>query len=301
MKKKKNEPVIPPSEEEQGNARDELKNELQNLAGLDESLARDIAENWQKLVGALLVMLVFVWLIGKYRESQETELAKASQFFSQVQSNYRQLLSTEEEKEKAELAGTDKKEAEGEKKEGEEAVKSADKVKEAEEMLSKSRDSFRSSVNLVEQYHKSTIYGDFARLYDAQRLIESGRSEEAKKALADNFDIEGMLAASAGPDSNKLTGEHLLREIAALLSARASLAQEATKAEGLKALEALARQGKLVNVEALLSLFRLERDEAKRGEYLGLAQRLILNRPDLADILRRELRALGVSLPAELS
>ena len=75
---------------------------------VDPDLATVIADNWQKVLGVLVCMLITIWVIEEFRSAEKRQLGDASDKFIAIQESFAKLSSeTSDEKKKEELENTD--------------------------------------------------------------------------------------------------------------------------------------------------------------------------------------------------
>ena len=248
---------------------DELSGRLRTAKGVDEDIATLLAANWQKLLGAVIVVCSIVWLVNEAKLARQGKAGDASQQFEKAQLTFGELYSPPP-------AAAEKPKADAK----EEAQAKADQVRVLEDNL-----------NLIEKNYKESIYGRLAPLYAASHALDAGNPQEASETLHKSFNLENPAqAGTAGFD-----GEQMANELAGLVYARV-LSKEQKTDELVPYLEKLALNGELVNVQALIMLAGAASTPEQKKAAADTARALSAKRPDLTEQIRSELGKYGVSL-----
>lgn len=249
---------------------EQLAEHLRSIEGVDEDIAEVLANNWQRVLGALLLVLIGVWLVHEFREAKATRRAAAAERLSAVQQAYGSL--------REQPAAPDEEEA-------------ADAAEQAgSETQPEAGKLFEENAELLVSTNDGTVYGDFALLYQAARLAREGNHQGAR-TLLEQFDLD--VTEGSLKDREVLTAE-----MASLLYARTLVAEGALE-KARDYLESLTRERRLVAVEALLLLARLAENDPQLARAKELAGKLKTRRPELAEDVDRELAAIGISLKDE--
>lgn len=250
---------------------DELAERLRSTKGADEDIVTLLATNWQKIVGAFAVVLLLVWIINEAKMAKENKAGEASQRFQNVQTVFGELGAPKP------AEATAKEEA----KNGEESAK---------EEQSKEQ-TFQDNIKLIEKNYSESIYSKMAPLYLAAADLDKGQLPQVRDILVKNY--------AADTISNRLnSGEdvpgRVVSELAAVLYGRL-LIKEGRTADAQSYLEKLALNASVVNVEALVLLYRTAENEEQRKAAVKTARELQTKKPELADSVKQELAMAGVN------
>jgi hypothetical protein len=247
---------------------DELSSRLRKVES-SEDVVRALAENWQKAAGALLVVLLIVWLYGQIREAKQTRIGESSLRFSGVQQSFHGVSEPPAPAQKPE-----------------DAAKAEEERKNLERKFSDNASTLRDTFG-------DSNYAELTTAYDALRQLNLGDSSAAEKLLQTG-EADALANSSTFPLAAKAAPDDLTRELKALVYARALMVKDAARAKAV--LRGLVFTGKIASVEALVALTRMAGNESERGEVLALAKRLSTERPEVAQLVRDELSNLGISL-----
>ena len=288
-------PVSPAAE--RANLRD-LTERLRAAGVADEGIAEEIARNWQKFAGAVVIALLGIWIWREYHSAQLTTQGEAASSFGESQelfSNFeteRAKAQAGDEKAKAETADKDKAAAES-------AAKAAEEKGTAATHDAKG---LKDSLSAIASRHGGTPYGSLAQLYQATVLLESGDSAAAQKLLlgfqVDRFKGSSKLVSAEQEPNQKAVFD----EFAALLYARSLLQDPQTRAQGRTRLRELAYAGRVMGVEAVLAFIRSAQGTAEYEEATKLAREIesgLKSSPrtqETAKLLASELEQFGISL-----
>lgn len=164
-------PTIPPKPEGEPSPEDstsdynQLVDQLRSIEGVSDDLATTIANNWQKLLGALAIVLVVVFLYGKYQESQVTRAGDSAALFSEALSSF-SIFSN----------------------------RSTESAKDQNW-------AFKPKLELLVEEGGSASYDELATLYLAQSELQERAFENARKRLeplAKRAPLDGKRKADAG-------------------------------------------------------------------------------------------------------
>ena len=239
---------------------DALGERLRSLEGVDKDIAELLAQNWQRFIGAVAIVLVCVWLFGKYKDITVERRGSASDRFTSVQEDFSDIFS-------------------------------ADNKLEAGERQ-KLIDRFQSNISQLASSSQAGAYSDFAKLYRSAASLADSRYDEALEQLAD-FNLSSF-AQSEPISSSSYDSDNFVRELAALLYARINIAKGDEQAT--QYLSNLAKNSRVIGVEALVTLGRLAKTDEERNEVKSLAKQLVQLRPELSEAIRVEMGNLGLTL-----
>ncbi len=253
-------PDAPVPEPKTGSSLDDLSERIGH-SDAEPDLARQLAENWQKFFGAMVLVLLGVWLLGEFRAASQLEKEDASFRFQNAQEAYATLISEES-------AGNN-------------------------ENAEKARRIFLENLTLLEKGNSESVYEELAPLYQAQAAIDAGNLEQAKATLA----TLGVTNAQGIPSSQSVNStEQFVGELASLLYARVLTLSEGDRAAERAYVSSLCERARFVNLEALLLLYRTSNSEGEKEEAKALAKKIITARPELAESIRTAFEGLGVAL-----
>ena len=126
---------------------DDLVSHLQQIDGLDNDIAKHIAENWQRLLGLLLVIIVGAWVGKTYQKSQSTKHQKAAEHFQALQSSFSSFdASLEPQEKKTQL------------------------------------EAINANIQALESNHKGSSYKELAEIY---QILNTNPSSEKVSIMAD--------------------------------------------------------------------------------------------------------------------
>ncbi|MCB0324302.1 MAG: tetratricopeptide repeat protein [Bdellovibrionales bacterium] len=253
----------PTNEPKQGASVDDLGRRF-TASSEDQDFARTMAENWQKLLGALVVVLLAVWLYEEFQSAAERRRAEASGRFSALQATFADLEKSE--------------------------AKDGDAPSPAVVL--------QDTITQLSSSDAETVYAQLAPLYSAQAALSQGSLEAARGTLQ-QFGVADPAAIPAG--TTVLEPKQFISELAALLYARLLVKDPNVERQAAASYAAtLAERARFVNVEALLLLYRIAETEEARASAKEKARELIAARPELATTIQREFASAGASLEAPL-
>lgn len=242
---------------------DELARRLREAENVDPDLATIVAENWQKVLGALVCMLLVIWVVEEYNSAQMKKVGEASDKFVLIQETY------EAAEEPGELAA-----------EGAEDKNAPTVVEQNVKALSASSD--------------TPFYSKTAPLYMAKLAFEKGDFEKAKDILS-SFNIERILNGTFSSNNTQLQSDTVANELAALLLCRV-LISENKMDQARQYLTGLAKAGTVTSLEALIALYRIAETSDQKAQAIAVAQEVKTAKPQYLESMDREFSALGVSL-----
>ncbi len=252
-----------PAEPKTGSTLDELANRI-GESDLEPDLARQLAENWQKFFGAMVLVLLGVWLLGEFRTASQKEREDASFRFQNTQDAY------------LELVGEATMEGEG------------------DSSIDKAKTVFNENVTLLEKGSSGSVYERLAPLYLAQASIDAGEVEKAK-AILSKYGIDTPNDIPAEQSVNSV--EQFVGELASLLYARVLTISSAEDRQAQREyLSALCERSRFVNIEALLLLYRTAQNAEEKDSAKSLATKIVTARPEIANAIKDAFSSLGVAL-----
>lgn len=137
----------------------QLVDNLRNIENKDDEIVAILTNNWQKLVGALAVLLLVTWLGGRYREAQHTRGGEASSNFAILQESFNKIAS---------------------------ATNPADAT-----------NAFQTNLRSLSENYSSSVYAKLGQLYAAKADFTAGNSDAALARLK-NFSPETAVRARTG-------------------------------------------------------------------------------------------------------
>lgn len=234
-----------------------LVSHLRSIEGVDDDIAQRIAENWQRMLGFMVVILLGVWLVSNYRAQQVSKSEDASNLFVEAQNAYRTAKAGD-----AEVQGE----------------KSEDGLARVDAKL-----------RMVSESYPDSVYTDLAPLYRGLADSKAGKGERALTELqgfAENF----RKSARYFPGSGELSKDRFVNELGAFVFAKTLLATPDRGDDAVALLKELARNSALVAPEAAVTLLRIAEGDGQLTEAVAIARELAEARPELAAILARELK-----------
>lgn len=243
---------------------EELAARLLATEAVSEDIAVMLARNWQKVLTALLLVVLAVWIIGEARAAVEKRREEEAFRFSEAQRLFPSVI-----------AGGAREE-------------------EKEDDAEKAHKSFEESLKMLNKGSGST-YAKSSALYLAQAALGRGERAQALEYLA-QYPL-AVPPYSRSADSPTLDGDRVLAELSLLLRARILAGgEEQDLGKAREVLNMLVDNAALVNLEALLALLRLAPDIQALDQLEEKAQKLARNRPELGDLIEQELKRYGLRL-----
>ncbi len=123
----------------------QLVDNLRNIENKDDQVVAVLASNWQKLVGALVVLLLLTWMIGRYREAQQARGGEASNTYATLQESFLKIAN---------------------------ATNPADAASE-----------FQTNLRTLSENYSSSVYAKLGQLYAAKVDFTSGNGDAALARL----------------------------------------------------------------------------------------------------------------------
>jgi len=247
-----------------GTTIDELTDRLRHAGGVSDDWANTIAENWKRVLGAGVILILGVWFINEFRGAEVQKQGDASDKFASLQEVYLTTLNP--------ILGD----------------KPEDK-EHAERMVQ----ALESNVQLIEKGYSSSVYAKLAELYAASAHLEKGDVEKARAALK-KFNLANYEGKTSPVATTPLEPEDMIEELAALINLRSYLDDAKADNTNLRArVKSLAYSSRLVTVDALLILAHLSESSAERTEVVDVANSISDVRPEMRNLITREISPLG--------
>ncbi len=131
------------------NTTETFEQKLARSEGVDKDFAQNLAENWQKILGAMGIVLLSVWVVNEYRAAKEKRIGEASTRFSQIQNTFGESIGG--------------------------AVEQAD--------LEKKSKVIKDNIKTLNDTFNGTSYSELTSLYDGLLLKQQGKFSEAEAVL----------------------------------------------------------------------------------------------------------------------
>ena len=173
----------------------------------------------------------------------------------------------------------------------------------------------QASVKLAEQRALTTVKAEDLKQQETSITEQRARLDQALRALADTDPpytelaqlYRGLVARAAGETTEAsalLRGvtwksfpaeasARLHGELGQLALGRLLLDDEGTRAEGVRTLTELAREGKFARVAAAVTLARIAGDESQKAEAKALLDAIVRDQPEQADLVKADLDRLA--------
>ena len=256
---------MPSSDRKSNEDIDSLVDHLRSIEGVDEDIAMKIAENWQRLLGVMVIILVAVWLFGSYRQTQASKIEEASNVFVEAQGAYRSLPSK--------------------------ATAGEEESKKISDSLAK----IDANLRLVTESYPDSIYNDLGPIYKALGEARAGDKAKAFSALepfAEAARANGRYSAQVG-----ITKKRFVDELGAFVLAKLLIEEPERAEEGIALLTELAKNSAVVAPEAVVSLLRIADTDEQMTTALTTARAVMDSRPELAAVIAREIQSQGLEAP----
>ena len=79
------------------NTEETFEDKLARTEGVDQDFASVLVENWQRVLGAFLAVVLGVWVYGEYKNADEIRVGEASKRFALVQESLDKLKTSKDE------------------------------------------------------------------------------------------------------------------------------------------------------------------------------------------------------------
>ena len=278
---------------------DALAERIGESEGVSDDIARSIAENWRNVVGVIVVVLLFAWIINGYKTAQRQKLEDSSLQLSSAQ----QLFSLLQAESNLESKDTESSELEGGPDNNDQLIvaqtddsENSEKLPSLDELIENRQRAFNDTLKTVASASGTAAYSDLAELYLARMELEKSEITVARSRLK-KFAIEPLFKQTSTPVvATKINSEQILNELAAMLFAKSFLIKKEDAAKAREYLLALCKNSQLVTTEVLVSLLRISPAGEQRAEIISVARKLAETRPKLADKIEQELTIRGIRL-----
>jgi len=236
---------------------DELAERLRNSENIDPDLATIIADNWQKVLGALVCMLITIWVVEEFKSAKTRQLGDASDKFIAIQESF-DKISTET---------------------------SDEKKKELQTIIQQNSKALAAN---------DSFYANMAPLYEARLALDEGNAKRTKELLT-GYNVDQLFQATANNTGKSLASNTLAKELAALLYVRAQISAKELEAARTNLL-GLSKSATVSTVEALTLLYRISETSEQRQKAVAAAKAARTAKPEYGESLVREFKSLGVNL-----
>lgn len=152
-----------------------FEEKLARAEGVDHDLASALAQNWQRVLGGFLSVLLAVWVYGEYKSAKENRLAEASKRFAQVQETLEKLQEGEDKDKLVKLLA--------------------------------------DNVTALKTTFDGTSYSELADLYQAASLRSQDKYEEAEKSFRQLFQLPSSKELDRNDLIRELAGLGLARTL----------------------------------------------------------------------------------------
>lgn len=277
---------------------EQLADHLRSIEGVDDDIAEVLANNWQRVLGALLLVLIAVVLVHQFRGAKATRQAGAAERLSATQRAYQGIINQPVDEAPVDKAPVEQPESadpgagdpETSDPEAGDPKAAAEQEVEKTDAASTQEQIFDENSGLLISTNQGTVYADFAVLYQATRALRAGDFAEARSKL-EQYQVKPPF-----PEGSISDRDVLISELASLLYARVQVAEGGDLSAARDYLKTLVSQRRLVALEALVMLIRLSNTDETLSESKALAKALQKRRPELADLVTRELNTMGITL-----
>jgi hypothetical protein len=244
-----------------------LASRLRQAEPTDELGADFLIHHWQKLLGAVVVLLLAAWIVNQARQSGKRAEGEAGARFAAAQEEFSKLFSSE-----------------AASKSGEQEQQNKDRLRAFEDSLS----------SLKELTAGRSTYTELGGLYEAAAALKQGKLEEAQQKVeaATPLRPAGLTTVVA---QQPVGQREFVAELASLLSIRIALAKGgALSPEVREQVVQLARGAQFVNSEAVLLLARFAVTDEEKSGVKALSEEVSVKRAGQGDALSEELKRLGI-------
>ena len=136
-----------PTQNETNTTADDLAKRLVESGVIEKDLAEQIAENWQKVLVAVLVIIFAVWMYNQSIESSNRRLEQLSSYFIEGQNAFSVMQQSDSASQK------------------------------------QATDVFLSNMNILSEQDKNGFYGSLAQMYLSHYYLSQGENEKADEIL----------------------------------------------------------------------------------------------------------------------
>lgn len=153
-----------------------FEDKLTRAKGVDHDMALVLADNWQRVLGSFLAVLLAVWVYGEYKSAKENKVSEASKRFQQVHETLVKLQAGGEKPEQLAKLLTD-------------------------------------NVTALKTTYDGTSYSELAELYEASSLRAQGKFEEAEKSFTKLYQLPSSKELDRNDLIKELAGLGLARTL----------------------------------------------------------------------------------------
>lgn len=247
-----------PKQERSNTSVADLEQGLRGLDNADQDIADLLANNWQRVLGVLALVLLAVWLYNQHNIATQNRQYSASESYVNIQAAYQSL---------AQQSST------------------ADPKS---EQTARNETLMKENIKLLKASSQDSVLSNFAEIYDAQLLINQQKYTEADTLLKPL--IEKGISAQ-----NKTSRESIAGDLASVLSARALLLQ-GEKQSASDILYRILQNGGIASVEAAVILASIADSDSERSKLIDAAKNASASHSSLAEDIAQELEKFGISL-----
>ena len=251
---------------------EELAARLQKVGGFSDKTAHVFAQEWKRVAGTIVIVLLGVIVYNQYREGELRKSEELGSVIAGIQGQYRMLVDTE-------------------------SIAKPEKPEDIEK-LAKARESakaaFEANYSRAKDIGSGTI-GDTAELYRAELALKQGNVSDAKSMLEKRYGFDKFTAVSKPSPAIRVNGVTLERELASLLYVRVLLADAKVDMTTVRErLKAIALSSQLVCGEALVAMARLAQTPDDRVQVANLVKELSMVRPELENAIKEDITKSGI-------
>lgn len=257
----------------------ELRSELGEL--IEEDVLFSFLKRWSNVLTAILVAIGLVFLyLNQSEKAYQSAMQDSARVLREGLSSLAEYeqLATAREKLQQQLAGTYTP-AEGEEIPAPEKLKSL--LDENQEKLAAVAELVHGKFDVLSQSRGG--YGPIGQAFQAVMLAKEGKVDQAQNTLS-KLDWKAQAIGSS---------ERMYFELATLRTARAMLDNSTSRAAGEELLVGLAQEGTIAHVPAGLTIAAIAASQEQKEAARGLLESIVQRDPEQAELLEREIQALG--------
>lgn len=240
----------------------------------DDDWSSFLEQNWQRILGALGVLLIGVFLFTEFQRTQDVKSGEYSERVFAAADKLRELPPI--------VPPT-----QGSSSSIDPAVTAANV---------KSRAIGVAALRSVSTDAETSPYGRIAQLYLAREALDVRNFDEALKLLA-GFDTNLFDGMTVPQKVRKVVVNQMVTELACLLKARVLLESgKQSPAKLREYLKELAYGADLVNAEALVLLIRTAGNDVERKATTEVIKKVVEQRPEIAEQVKPEAERFGLAI-----
>ncbi|MCC6953319.1 MAG: hypothetical protein IT290_04310 [Deltaproteobacteria bacterium] len=246
-----------------GGALDNLAHTIERTDLESRELEDLLRVHWPKAIALLVLAVLALWVWESLEGSRAKVTGETAERFSSAQEIFQKEI----------LPGVA---IEGEKSSG------VDK-----------RRAFEDSLRSLTSGYSASTYSRVGEIYLAAADVVDGKTADAKRKL-ERFDVAVLL--NSDPKKPRVATAFdervLIRELAALVYVRALIVENSPSVRDN--LRRLVANADFVNGEAALALLQISKTRPEIDEAVGVAKKLVLDRPELVKVVGKELERFGI-------